>query len=226
MFEKPINALAWLLALFFLVILGGLAYYLTTRVKELEAEVMVLKADRRRHLTKQTAHLKHRKLGDDTEKAMAGHSIKDGGSDIDWLESFTHLTDRLNNQSLILFTASKNIIDAHLTIKNNLATTATHVFKGDNMASYQETAIGLEEIFLDLKRTCSTDHHYHHQLLHMLTQLASLIDREYTSQLESDLKAHQACVTDFSTLMTTFLATASEIRELEWSKIKAHSHSG
>lgn len=221
MFEKPINILAWLLALFFLVILGGLAYYLTTRVKELEAEVMVLKADRRRHLTKQTGHLKHRKLGDDTEI----HSSKSGAPDIDWLESFAHLTDRLNNQSMILFTASKNIIDAHLTIKNNLATTATHIFKGDNMASYQETAIGLEEIFLDLKRTCSTDHHYHHQLLHMLTQLASLIDREYTSQLESDLKAHQTCVTDFSTLMTTFLAAASEIRELEWSKIKALFHS-
>lgn len=223
MLEKPINGLAWLLALFFLVILGGLAYYLTTRVKELEAEVMVLKADRRRHLTKQTGHLKHRKLGDVTE---ADHSSKGGVSDIDWLESFTHLTDHLNNQSLILFTASKNIIDAHLTIKNNLATTATHVFKGDNMASYQQTARVLEEIFSDLKQTCSTDHHYHLQLLNMLTQLASLIDREYTSQLESDLKAHQACVTDFSTLMTTFLATASEIRDLEWSKIKAHSHSG
>lgn len=216
MLEKPINSLAWLLALFFLVILGGLAYYLTMRVKELEAEVMLLKADRRRHL-------KHRKLCDDTE---AGHSSKGGGSDIDWLESFTHLTDNLNNQSMVLFTASKNIIDAHLTIKNSLATTATHVFKGDNMASYQQTAIGLEEIFSDLKQTCSTDHHYHPQLLHMLTKLASLIDREYTSQLESDLKAHQTCVTDFSTLMTTFLATASEIRDLEWSNIKAHSHSG
>lgn len=226
MFEKTITGLVFLITLLFLVILGGLAYYLTTRVKELQSEVMVLKDDRRRHLTKQTAHLKkHSPLGEDAEKAITDHSTKGSTSDIDWLESFTYLTDNLKNQSLILFTASKNIIDAHLTIKNNLASTATHIFKGDNMASYQQRAVALEEIFSDLMRTCSADHHYHHQLLHMLTQLTSLIDREYSAQLESDLEAHKACVADFSTLMTTFLAAASDIRDREWTKIKAHSHS-